>query len=96
MQNTEFKGNLVTRGACQDALDWIGAQEPEAAWHGCAAADHFHWLGWLVCRLPSLSPLWAEYDANRRALFYSLFPWGVVEQALLKDPVSSQPVPRTR
>ena len=153
MKNMEFKQKLVQLGACGEALEWLGEQDPATAWNA-AGAVHFHWLEWLVNKLPSLGPLgakyeakraplgaeyeakeaalWAEYDANRAPLragyeakraplraeyvakcaplwakydakqaplragyeakcaplFYSIFPWSVVESAILKESVS--------
>ena len=153
MNNSEFKKKLVQLGACGAALEWLGDQDPAAAWDAAGAVD-FDWLVWLVCELPSLGPLfaeyeakcdalwaeydakeallWAEYEAKRAALwakydakeallfaeyeakeaalwaeydakrapllakyeakraplFYSMFPWSVIEDALLKESVS--------
>lgn len=155
MNNVEFRKILVKLEVCMEALEWLGEQEPKAAWDSCGTgADHFDWLEWLVRRLSSLNalyadylakraPLWAEFEAKaapgseeynaKRAsldaeykakatpmgeeavakrlalfaeyyakcdplrvehwakcdvLFYSLFPWSVVEAALLKNSVS--------
>ena len=110
MKNMEFKQKLVQLGACESSLEWLGEQDPATAWDAAGAAVHFDWLNWLVRKLPSLNPLWAEYyakhaplwaeynakrdallaeyEAKRAPLFYSTFPWSVIERALLKESVS--------
>ena len=45
LTNKELRALLKKRGACDDALRWLGTRDLPTAWMECPRSD---WLAWLI------------------------------------------------
>lgn len=64
---------LETHGACAQAVNWVGARSPEAAWNDCPYSS---WLLWAAVRVEVDESLFAEVAVSAAKSVLHLIPEG--------------------
>jgi len=55
---TKLQEALKQRGACQEAIDWVGERDFETAWRECSRLD---WMFWLLNKMQG-KPSWPRLE----------------------------------